>query len=128
MTPAELQSLKTTQEEIVSKRCAALVASEYQGKPCMGTSIHARAPGFDNPYEVFLFDHTFMKKFHLAQTSSEGKLDMCAGSFHFLYQQNVFKEHYILYDGSVEGIRNACEISGTQCLFHSKFDNNLIIT
>ena len=97
MTPAELQSLKTRQEEIVSKRFAALVASKYQGKPCMGTSIHARAPHFDNPYEVFFFDHTFMEKFQLAQTSSEGKLDMCAGSFLLSISTEIFQRplHFI---------------------------------
>ena len=73
MTSAELQSLQSRQEEIVSKRYAALVASKHQGKPCMGTSIHARAPDFDNPYEVSFFDHTFMDKCHLARTSSEGR-------------------------------------------------------
>ena len=39
MTSAELQSLKARQEETVSKICASLVASNYQGKPWMGTSI-----------------------------------------------------------------------------------------
>ena len=90
----------------------------------MGTSIHARTPDLDDPYDVFFFDHLFMEKCHIACNSSDAKLDACAGSFYFLYQMKFFNDHYMLYDGAVERIRNGCQQSGIKCEFHSNFDNN----
>lgn len=36
--------MQTEQAEIAAKHCAADVSRRYEGKPCMGTSIHARTP------------------------------------------------------------------------------------
>ena len=33
--------------------------------------------------------------------------------------KSFFKDHYRVYDGSVEGIRNACESDGQKCYFHA---------
>ena len=127
MSKTELEILKENQQELASKRCAELVARKYQGKPSMGTSIHARTPNLDSPYETFFFDYDLMEKCHVAYNCSDTRLDTCAGSFYFRYQMKFFNDHYLLYDGAVEGIRNGCHNSGTQCEFHSKFDNPALL-
>ena len=69
----------------------------------MGTSIFARTPDLNLPTDQFYFDHKYMEKCHSALNSLEERLSDCAGSCYFEFQLQFFKEHYILYDGAVEG-------------------------
>ena len=64
MSGVELEELKKKQEENVALRCAKEVAHRYQGKPCMGTSIHSNVPQNDNPFCHMFFDKKFMEKCH----------------------------------------------------------------
>ena len=109
-------------EEKEAYQCAKSVASLYQRKPSMGTSIHARVPNsccWDN----FFFDHEYIVKCSLAQSSSQKALDACAGSAYFKYQQEFFPDHCLVHDGGVEGIRNACQKQGKKCHFHELIEN-----
>ena len=71
MPAAELEILQEKQQEIASKQCAELIVKKYHRKPSIGTSIHARTPDLDDPYDVFFFDHLFMEKCHIAYNSSD---------------------------------------------------------
>ena len=68
-----------------------------------------------------------MGKCHSALNSSEERLSDCAGYCYFEFQLRFFKEHYILYDGAVEGIRHAFETGGKKCHFHTTFDNSILL-
>ena len=72
------------------------VASLYDGKPCMGTSIHARVPN-SCFCDGFFFDHEYMFKCNTAQTQSAKALNACPGSAYFKYQQKFFEDHYRVY-------------------------------
>ena len=125
MSGVELEELKKKQEENVALRCAKEVSHRYQGKPCVGTSIHSNVPQNDNPFCHMFFDKKIMEKCHDAYNSSEAKLSSCAGSAYFMYQPDFFKKHYILYDGGTEYIRNGCLKFGEKCDFHKRFENPL---
>ena len=54
-------------------------------------------------------------------------LNACPGSAYSKYQQKFFVDHYRVYDGGVEGIRNACESDGQKCHFHAYVQNSSIL-
>ena len=39
----------------------------------------------------------------------------------------VFEDHYRVYDGGVEGIRNACECDEQKCYFHAYVQNSKVL-
>ena len=61
----DLVAKKEKQQE--ANECSKSVASLYNGKPCMGTNIHARdrVPN-STPWDGFLFDHEYTFKCHAA--------------------------------------------------------------
>ena len=111
----EMNELIERKEQKEAYQCAKSVASLYQGKPCMGTSIHAGVPN-SCCWDSFFFDHEYTIKCNVAQSSSAKALDACAGSTYFQHQQEFFSEHYRVYDGGGEGIRDGCEKGGQRCL------------
>ena len=52
---------QTEQEEKISKDCAEELKKWFDGNACMGTSIHAMTPWFDD-YQKFFFDEKYMVK------------------------------------------------------------------
>ena len=68
-----------------------------------------------------------MFKSNTAQTQSAKALNACPGSAYFKYQQKFLEDHYCVYDGSVEGIRNACESDGQKCHFHAYIQNSKVL-
>ena len=119
MNQDEIDKLAEQKEEKEAYQCAKSVASLYQGKPCMGTSIHARVP--NSCCWDFLIMSIWLNV--VWQSSSQKALDACAGSAYFKYQQEFFSGHYLVYDGCVEGIRNACQKKGKKCHFHELIEN-----
>ena len=93
----------------------------------MGISTHARVPK-SCFCDSFFFDHEYMFKCNTAQTHSAKALNECPGSAHayFKYQQKFFEDHYRVYDGSVDGIRNAVESDGQKCHFHAYAQNSKV--
>ena len=75
----------------------------------------------------FFFDHEYTFKCNRAQTQSAKALNACPGSAFFKYQQKFFEDHYRVYDGGVEGIRNACESDGQKCYFHTYVQNSKVL-
>ena len=76
---------------------------------------------------AFFFNHKYMFKCITAQTQSAKALNACPGSAYFKYQQKFFEDHYRVYDGGVEGIRNACESDGQKCYFHTNVQNSKVL-
>ena len=98
----------------------------YDGKPCVGTSILARVPN-SCFCDGFFFDHKYMSRCNTVQTQSAKALNACPGSAYFKYQQKCFEDHYRVYDGDVEGIRNARESDGQKCHFHAYVQNSKVL-
>ena len=96
----EFNALERQRREEIAKLCAENVAKRYQGKRCLGTTIHALTPSY-NIYDNFFFDDEFMRKLHNSPPSMQRS---CAGSEYYALQL----KHYIVYDGAIEGIRNGC--------------------
>ena len=92
----------------------------------MGTSIHARVPN-SCFCDGFFFDHKYMFKCNTAEIQSAKALNACPGSAYFKYQQRFFENHDRVYDGGVEGIRNACENYGQKCHFHVYVQNSKVL-
>ena len=120
MKEDELKDVMARKEQDEAYQCSKSVASLYDGKPCMGTSIHARVPKV-YPWDGFFFDHEYIVK--CSMSSSAKALEKCAGSAYLEYQQQFFSAHCRVYDGGVEGIRNACAKSETKCHFHASVEN-----
>ena len=125
MSKNEMKDLTDRKEKQEAEGCSESVASLYAGKPCIGTSIHARVPNSCFCDGLF-FDHEYMFKCNTAQTQSAKALNACPGSPYFKYQQKFFEDHYHVYDGGVEGIRNACESDGQKCYFHTYVQNSKV--
>lgn len=49
----EVNRLLSERSEKAAKKCAHDVSSRYDGKPCMGTSIHSRTPSYDLHHQFF---------------------------------------------------------------------------
>ena len=67
MSKNEMKDLTDRKEKQEAEGCSESVASLYDGKPCMGTSIHARVPN-SCFCDGFVFDHEYMFKCNKAQT------------------------------------------------------------
>ena len=91
-----MKDLMDRKEKQEAEGCSELVASLYDGRPCMGTSIHARVPN-SCFCDGFFFDHEYMFKCKTAQTQSAKALNACSGSAYFKYQQKFFEDHYRVY-------------------------------
>ena len=50
--------------------------------------------------------------------SSQAKQTSCAGSSYFFKQLKIGKDHYVVHDGAIEGIRNGCFDSEKMCDVH----------
>ena len=126
MSKNEMKDLTDRKEKQEAEGCSESVASLHDGKPCVGTSIHARVPNacFCNG---FFFDHEYMFKCNTVQTQSAKALDVCPGSAYFRYKQKFFEDHYRVYDDGIEGIRNACESDGQKCYFHAYVQNSKVL-
>jgi hypothetical protein len=57
----ELQRLQEEAEVEIAKKCALEIKSRFDGKGCMGTSIHATVPFYESS-KKFFFDEEFMLK------------------------------------------------------------------
>ena len=117
----ELIRVKKERAESAAKQCGRDVSKRYDGKPCMGTSIHSRTPSYLEHHKFF-FDEEFMTKCLNAGSSSVEKL--CAGSAYYKFVQSFFDSHYYIYDNGCEGIRNGCaEGNGQMCTYHKEIEN-----
>ena len=99
----------------ISILCAKEISHRYEGKRCMGTTIHALTPSFDNS-DNFFFDEEFLQKFHHATPSMQST---CAGSHYYTKQLDFVEKHYVAYDGGIEGIRNGCLVGDKMCDVHN---------
>jgi hypothetical protein len=107
--------------ESAAKRCANEVSKRYEGKLCMGTSIHSRTPAYLEHHQFF-FDEEFMAK--CLNASSSSIVEQCAGSAYFRFVQSFFASHFYVYDNGCEGIRNGCTEGGSQmCYYHKKTES-----
>ena len=93
MSKNEMKDLMDRKEKQKAEECSESVASLYDIRPCMGTSIHARLPN-SCFCDGFFFDHEYMFKCNTAQTQSAKALNACPGSAYFKYQQKSFEDHY----------------------------------
>ena len=41
--------------------------------------------------------------------------------------KSFFEDHHRVYDGGVEGVRNACESDGQKCHFHAYVQNSKVL-
>ena len=126
MSKNEMKNLTDRKEKQEAEGCSESVASLYDGKPCRGTSFHARVPN-SCFCDSFFFDHEYMFKCNTAQTQSAKALNACPGSAYFKYQQKFFEDRYRVYDGGVKGIQNACESDGKKCYFHAYVQNSKVL-
>ena len=85
MSKNEIKDLTNRKEKQETEGCSESVASLYDGKPSMGTSIHARMPNS-------CFCDEYMFKCNTAQTQSPKALNACPGSAYFKYQQKFFED------------------------------------
>lgn len=114
LTQDEFNALESKRQEEISKLCAKEIERRYRGKRCMGTSIHSRTPSYSQSANFF-FDDVYMKKVH---DSSQAKQSSCAGSTYYFKQLQFVKDHYIVHDGAIEGIRNGCFDGKKMCDVH----------
>lgn len=112
----EFNALERQRQEDMAKQCAEDVVKRYQGKRCLGTTIHALTPSYKIP-DNFFFDDDFMRKIH---NSSPSMQRSCAGSGYYAIQLKFVKQHYIVYDGAIEGIRNGCYDGEKMCTIHQE--------
>lgn len=116
LTNEEIQRIHKEDQVRISKDCAEQVKKRFNGKSCMGTSIHANTPWYQE-YQCFFFDEWYMTK--CASASSKSVLEQCAGKEYYKFVKNFFEDHYMLYDNGFEEIRSGCqEKQGVLCDFH----------
>lgn len=121
----EVNRLLSERSEKAAKKCAHDVSSRYDGKPCMGTSIHSRTPSYDLHHQFF-FNDDFMSK--CLNANSPAMLSKCAGREYFTNVQTFFQEHYYENDNGCEGIRNGCtKGKRDMCSFHKLTENAEIL-
>ncbi len=117
----EIQRLKNETETKNAKKCAEEVKHRFNSKRCMGTTIHAFNPWYED-YKKFFFDEQYMIK--CASANSSALLEKCAGKAYYKFVRTFFDSHYFIYDNGFEGIRSGCHTpDGSMCLFHSSFEN-----
>ena len=69
-----------------------------------------------------------MFKCNTAQTQSTKALNACPEVHASNISKSFFEDHYRVYDGGVEGIRNACESDGQKCgYFHAYVQNSKVL-
>lgn len=112
----EFNAMDRQRQEEIAKLCAENVAERYQGKRCLGTTIHALTPSY-NIYDNFFFDDEFMRKLHNSPPSMQSS---CAGSEYYAIQLKFVKQHYIVYDDAIEGSRNGCYDGEKLCAIHQE--------
>ena len=127
MSKNEMKDLTDRKEKQEAEGCSESVASLHDGKSCVGTSIH-----FMRERPTLAFVRAFSLITNIcsnvtAQTQSAKALDACTGIAYFKYQQKCFEDHYRVYDGRVEGIRNARESDGQKCHFHAYVQNYKVL-
>jgi len=111
----EFNALERQRQEEIAKFCAENVARRYQGKRCLGTTIHALTPTY-NIYDNFSLMMS-LRKLHNSPPSMQSA---CAGSEYYALQLKFVKQHYIVYDGVIEGIRNGCYDGEKLCAIHQE--------
>lgn len=109
LTNEEIQRIRKEDQAKISKKCAEEVKKRFDGKSCMGTSIHTTTPWYQD-FQNFFFDEFYMSK--CASASSKSILELCAGKGYYEFVKNFFEDHYLLYDNGFEGILS-CGWSGT---------------
>jgi hypothetical protein len=114
LTQDEFNALEAKRQEDIAKQCAQDVMRCYEGKKCLGTTIHSRCPSYKES-DNFFFDDKYMKKVH---DSSPGMQSSCAGSFYYFQQLKFIEKHYIVFDGGIQGIRNGCKEGEKMCSVH----------
>lgn len=121
----DLKRLQTEQDEKISKDCAEEIKKRFDGKACMGTSIHAMTPWFDD-YQKFFFDEKYMVK--CAGATSSAMLEKCAGKGYYKFVKEFFDDHYFVFDNGFEGISSGCETkNGSICDFHASIENRKVL-
>ena len=115
LTQDEFNALEKQRQSDISIQCAQDIANRYEGKKCMGSTIHAMTPGY-SLNDCFFFDEDFVRKFHNAAPSMQ---NACAASNYYSKQTLFFKQHYKIYDGAIEGIRNGCQDGKVMCDMHT---------
>ena len=117
----ELQRVQNEEEAKIAKGCAEEIKKRFQGKQCMGTSIHAFNPIYEQ-HRNFFFDELYMAK--CANANSSSHLEKYAGQAYYKFVKEFFDVHYLLYDNGFEGIRNGCIAkNGEACSFHLSIEN-----
>ena len=121
----DLKRSQTEQEEKISKDCANEIKKRFDGKGCMGTSIHAMTPWYDD-YRKFFFDEKYMVK--CATATSSAMLENCAGKGYYKFVRDFFEKHYFVFDNGFEGIRSGCQTKGGSiCDFHDSIENSRVL-
>ena len=92
----------------------------------MEISIHTTVPS-SCFCDGFFYDHKYMFKCNTVQTQSAKALNVCPGSAYVKYQQKCFEDDYRVYDGGIEGIRNARESDRQKCHFHAYVQNSKVL-
>ena len=114
LTQDEFNALAAKRQEDIAKQCAQGVMRCYEGKKCLGTTIHSRCTSYKES-DNFFFDDKYMKKVH---DSSPGMQSSCAGSFYYFQQLKFIEKHYIVFDGGIQGILNGCKEGEKMCSVH----------
>ena len=114
LTQDEFNALEAKRQEDIAKQCAKNVMRRYEGKKCLGTTIHSRCPSYKES-DNFFFDDTYMKKVH---DCSPGMQSSCAGSANYFQQLTFVEKHYKVFDGGIEAIRNGCKEGEEMCNVH----------
>lgn len=110
----EFNEMESRRQDEIAKLCAQEIERRYRGKRCLGTTIHSRTPSYCQSANFF-FDDFYMKKVH---DSSQAKQSSCAGSAYYLKQLKFVRDHYLIHDGAIEGIRNGCFDGKSMCDVH----------
>lgn len=122
----EIQRLKNETEMKNAKKCAEEVKHCFNSKRCMGTTIHAFNPWYED-YKKFVFDEQYIIK--CASASSSALQEKCAGKAYYKFVRTFFDSHYFIYDNGFEGIRSSCHTwDGSMCLFHTSLENLRVLS
>jgi len=78
----QLQRMQKEQGCKISKDCAEALKKRFHGKGCIGTSIHAMTPWYED-YKNFFFDEHYMAK--CASANSSTLLEKCAGKGYYQF-------------------------------------------
>lgn len=103
MTPVDFKKAQEKEDQEVGFRCGEKVSERYNGTACMFTTIHSKVTDKKQIHQMFFFDEKYMKK--CCFSTSDKKLNECAGQFYFRYLLEEFDKHYIRYKNGIEGIK-----------------------